>query len=168
MSIVFSIYLCPQGDEDVSASPTFGFKDELISLLTGLADTVPGVENYHVSAVADNNRLTLLYEVKPGVCDKSFGLHVAKLADFPDSVVEEAGDRVAKLEDAGKIQDMAEKEKRKVTEEGENILKDFFEKVKDLDTSDDAGLVEKFEKLKQDIVISSNPYIQGIVTAATS
>jgi len=136
--------------------------------LTGLADTVPGVENYHVSAVADNNRLTLLYEVKPGVCDKSFGLHVAKLADFPDSVVEEAGDRVAKLEDAGKIQDMAEKEKRKVTEEGENILKDFFEKVKDLDTSDDAGLVEKFEKLKQDIVISSNPYIQGIVTAATS
>lgn len=56
--------------------------------ITELASSVPTVKNSHMVAVADNKNFTLLYQVQPGVMDKSFGIHVAKLANFPKHVVE--------------------------------------------------------------------------------
>lgn len=137
--------------------------------LTSLADKVAGVKNYHVSAICNQDKLTLLYEVQPGVCDKSFGLHVARLACFPESVVKEANDRVALLEDAGKMENMKDEEKRQTIEEGETILETFFDQAKDLDKiSNESELIEKFEKLKKETLNTNNAYIQSLVTAGTS
>lgn len=36
--------------------------------------------------------LTLLYNVEPGPADQSFGIHVARLAEFPDEVVKVSQD----------------------------------------------------------------------------
>jgi DNA mismatch repair ATPase MutS len=59
-----------------------------------------GVSNSHVTtAITASNKLAMLYEVKQGACDESFGIHVASSAQFPPAVVELAQQKVAKLED---------------------------------------------------------------------
>jgi len=68
--------------------------------LTQLQDELPVVKNFHVVAEPDTKGrgLTLLYEVQPGPSDQSFGIHVAKLANFPDDVIEVAKAKARELE----------------------------------------------------------------------
>lgn len=51
---------------------------------------VATVKNSHMVAIANRNTFTLMYQVKPGIMDKSFGIHVAKMANFPKEVVDMA------------------------------------------------------------------------------
>ncbi|POY74749.1 hypothetical protein BMF94_2225 [Rhodotorula taiwanensis] len=74
--------------------------------LTALAQQVPHVKNLHVVAHVEANPdtltgkdITLLYKVMPGICDQSFGIHVAQLANFPDEVVKLAKRKADDLED---------------------------------------------------------------------
>ena len=46
-------------------------------------------------ALATGDDITFLYKVEPGSCDQSFGIHVAKLAKFPDDVVKLAKRKVS-------------------------------------------------------------------------
>ncbi|GAA6064732.1 hypothetical protein JCM10212_000403 [Sporobolomyces blumeae] len=76
--------------------------------LTALAQSVPHVKNLHVVAHVEDKpdsvtgkEITLLYKVAPGVCDQSFGIHVAQLANFPEEVVKLAQRKADDLEDFG-------------------------------------------------------------------
>ena len=59
-----------------------------------------GVVNRHVSAAVDagQRRLTMLYELRPGACAQSFGIHCAEFARFPPAVLAAARAKAAQLE----------------------------------------------------------------------
>ena len=54
--------------------------------------------NFHVSALISDGKLTLLYQLQPGVCDLSFGIDVDKIYDFPEEVIENAKKSISKFE----------------------------------------------------------------------
>ncbi|MGA9099887.1 MAG: DUF433 domain-containing protein, partial [Methanotrichaceae archaeon] len=48
--------------------------------LTQLEETLPGVKNYSVAVKEDRGSITFIRTVVPGATDKSYGVHVARLA----------------------------------------------------------------------------------------
>lgn len=56
--------------------------------LTLLEQELPSVVNRHVSAIVTESGLTLLYQLKPGPSDRSFGIEVARMAKLPQHVVQ--------------------------------------------------------------------------------
>ena len=66
--------------------------------LTELEKEIPSIKNVHVSAQEENGTLTFLHKVKNGSIDKSYGIHVAKLAGMPESVIKDADKILAKYE----------------------------------------------------------------------
>ena len=58
--------------------------------LTDLENNLTGVKNIHVSAYEENGNITFLHKVKTGSVDKSYGIHVAKLANLPDELIKRA------------------------------------------------------------------------------
>jgi DNA mismatch repair protein MutS len=66
--------------------------------LTELAALLPRVVNRTMAVKEWNDRILFLRRVVPGSADKSYGLHVARLAGLPEAVVERAGEILANLE----------------------------------------------------------------------
>jgi DNA mismatch repair protein MutS len=66
--------------------------------LTELASLLPRVVNRTMAVKEWEERIVFLRRVVPGSADKSYGLHVARLAGLPDSVIERAGEVLANLE----------------------------------------------------------------------
>jgi len=66
--------------------------------LTELAALLPRVVNRTMAVKEWDERIVFLRRVVPGSADKSYGLHVARLAGLPAAVVERAGEILANLE----------------------------------------------------------------------
>lgn len=60
--------------------------------LTDLENKLEHLKNMHVSAYLENENLTFLHKVKEGSIDKSYGIHVAKLAHLPSSLIKRANE----------------------------------------------------------------------------
>jgi DNA mismatch repair protein MSH2 len=54
--------------------------------LTEITSSCPAVVNRHVTAHTTEDQITMLYEVRDGPCDRSFGIYVAEIARFPEDV----------------------------------------------------------------------------------
>ncbi|KAK0457398.1 muts domain V-domain-containing protein [Desarmillaria tabescens] len=117
--------------------------------LTALDQQISHVKNLHVVAhVADtpdeNQRrdITLLYKVEPGISDQSFGIHVAELANFPESVVKLARRKAEELEDFGGAEDSADDNMPvEVTNEGIAIVEELLSTWAASQTQDDEDVV---------------------------
>lgn len=66
--------------------------------LTSLAEELQRVENLSVSVQEWQNEVVFLHKIVPGAAHKSYGLHVAKLAGVPPSVIQRAAAILADLE----------------------------------------------------------------------
>ncbi|TWW12924.1 DNA mismatch repair protein MutS [Dellaglioa algida] len=58
--------------------------------LTVLEETVKSLKNVHVGAIEENGELVFLHKIQDGAADKSYGIHVAKLAGMPTELLSRA------------------------------------------------------------------------------
>lgn len=68
--------------------------------LTELAELVEGVVNLNVAVREYEDSIVFLHRIAPGAADRSYGLHVAKLAGVPRAVLERAAAVLMELEKA--------------------------------------------------------------------
>ncbi len=66
--------------------------------LTALTETLPGVRNFNVAVREWQDQVVFLHKILPGAADKSYGIHVARLAGVPGQVIERAKQILAQLE----------------------------------------------------------------------
>ncbi|MFJ7849402.1 DNA mismatch repair protein MutS [Peribacillus sp. NPDC097224] len=66
--------------------------------LTVLSEELPKLKNIHVSAIEQNGNVVFLHKIKEGPADKSYGIHVAKLANLPKQLIDRAAAILAQLE----------------------------------------------------------------------
>jgi len=66
--------------------------------LTELDMTMDRIKNYHVSVKEDRDNIVFLRKILSGPSDQSYGIHVAKLAGIPRSVIERAKEILFNLE----------------------------------------------------------------------
>ena len=81
--------------------------------LVELASILPRVKNFNVAVSEEGGEVTFLYKILPGGVDKSYGIHVAKLAGLPRSVVHRAQEVLDELESDSRTPKRAGKRKAK-------------------------------------------------------
>lgn len=69
--------------------------------LTALDQTLPQLRNIHVGATEENGELVFLHQIQDGPADKSYGIHVAKLAGMPEDLLKRATAILSQLEQRG-------------------------------------------------------------------
>ncbi len=67
--------------------------------LTDLSLTIPGVQNANVLVKERGDQITFLRKIVPGAADKSYGIHVARLAGLPSAVLDRANEILRNLEE---------------------------------------------------------------------
>ena len=58
--------------------------------LTTLDKKLKYLKNVHVSAYEEDGKITFLHKIKDGSVDKSYGIHVARLAELPNKLIKRA------------------------------------------------------------------------------
>ncbi len=66
--------------------------------LNALADVLPRVSNYRMDVLEEGDDVIFLRKVMPGGADRSYGVHVARLAGMPRTVVRRAQELLRALE----------------------------------------------------------------------
>lgn len=70
--------------------------------LTVVADELISAENAHVSVQGDGEEVVFEHRIQPGPSDQSYGVHVARLAGLPNSVISRAETLLVQLEKSPK------------------------------------------------------------------
>jgi len=66
--------------------------------LNELENKLPRVKNYHITNKESGNKIIFLRKLAPGGSTHSFGIHVARMAGMPASLIDRANDVLKQLE----------------------------------------------------------------------
>ena len=97
--------------------------------LTELDKKLKNLKNVHVSAYEENGKITFLHKIKDGSVDKSYGIHVAKLADLPNELIKRADQILAQYETKNRKKEIIQ-ESLVLEEEKDSVIE---EEIKALD-----------------------------------
>lgn len=110
--------------------------------LTVLAEELKQLKNIHVSAIEQNGKVVFLHKIKEGAADKSYGIHVAQLANLPESLIDRANELLQSFESQNEIEQASEVRDAQLS---------FFDqpigKEKPLATSKEKRALEKIKKI---------------------
>jgi len=102
--------------------------------LTFLEETHSKIRNAKVAIKEWNDEIIFLHEVKFGKADKSYGLHVAKLAGIPKPVVDRAAIILNKLEKASVTNELKNQENMIEKDITTLFSQNILDKLENLDT----------------------------------
>ena len=108
--------------------------------LTKLEQQFQSIKNIHVSAVEDGNNIIFLHKVKNGAVDKSYGIHVARLAKMPDDLLNRAEEILQNYENRAKNKNSITKVQLKMDfgdekKKDKDIIKDKLKNIDVLKTT---------------------------------
>jgi len=120
--------------------------------LTDLEDSLNNLLNIHVSAVEEDGNITFLHKIKEGSIDKSYGIHVAKLAGLPEQVIRRANQILSVYENKEQKRDIVI-QKSFVFEEPVKEENEIEKEIKELDVLNLTPLdaLNKLYELKEKI-----------------
>jgi DNA mismatch repair protein MutS len=75
--------------------------------LNELENTLPRAQNYRIAVKESSDGIVFLRKIVPGGTDRSYGIHVAKLAGLPPAVLERAQQVLQSLEENDQITEHA-------------------------------------------------------------
>lgn len=118
--------------------------------LTQLAQKHPGIFNLSVSVLETGDTVTFLKKVLPGKADKSYGIHVAKLAGIPLKVINRAYAILEGLENEERLAPQSSWEQISLFKEDSNQLLDELDKlsVDELTPRDALLLIYRWKELR--------------------
>ena len=122
--------------------------------LTSLEKEKKHIKNVHVSAVEENGNITFLHKVVDGSIDKSYGIHVAKLANLPSSLIKRADEILATYEKVPNKKEIISQismnfEEPVKTDKKYDIIKKTLDEVDPLETSPMQALNILYELKKE-------------------
>ena len=85
------------------------------------------IKNYNVSVKEVDNKVIFLRKLERGGSEHSFGIHVAKMAGMPKSIVKRANDILGQLETDNRKQGISAKPLAAVSEKREGMQLNFFQ-----------------------------------------
>ncbi|WP_071130441.1 DNA mismatch repair protein MutS [Enterococcus timonensis] len=110
--------------------------------LTVLENSLAHLKNVHVGAVEQDGEVVFLHKILPGPADKSYGIHVAKIAGLPEDLLERAASILTHLENQETtLTEKNEKSSEKVAETSDQLS------LFSIQTPEEQTVVEELKKV---------------------
>ena len=95
--------------------------------LNEMERSFPRIKNYNVSVKEVGNKVIFLRKLVPGGSEHSFGIHVAKMAGMPKSIVNRANEILKQLEKENRQEGISGKSVKAVTAPVQGYQLSFFQ-----------------------------------------